>query len=117
MSKLLIADAAILQEIGAALARRRIESGLTQSALASQAGVGRSTVERTEAGHSTQMSSFIRILRVLGLLEQFMEIVPKPGPSPMALLKSQQKTRKRASRKQRSSVEKTAPAWTWSDDS
>jgi len=117
MGKLLIADAAILEEIGGALARRRIESGLTQSALASQAGVGRSTVERMEAGHSTQMSSFIRILRVLGLLEQFMEIAPKPGPSPMALLKSQQKTRKRASRKQRSSVEKPAPAWTWSDDS
>ena len=117
MGKLLVADVAILEEIGRTLARQRIESGLTQSVLASQAGVGRSTVERMEAGHSTQMSSFIRILRVLGLLQQFMEIVPKPGPSPMALLKSQPKTRKRASRKQRLSVEKPAPEWTWSDDS
>lgn len=116
MSNVLVADEAILREIGRRLARQRIESGLTQSALASQAGVGRSTVERLEAGHSTKMSSFIRILRVLGLLEQFLGIFPKPGLSPMALLKSQRKTRKRASRKMQLSVEKPTREWTWSDD-
>ena len=117
MNNIPATDGAVLEEMGRRLSRQRIESGLTQTALARQAGVGRSTVERLEAGHSTQMSSFIRVLRVLDLLEQFIEIVPKPGPSPMALLKSQRKTRKRASRKQRSSVEKPAPEWTWSDDS
>ena len=116
MNNILATDETVLEEMGRRLAHQRIESGLTQTALAHQAGVGRSTVERLEAGHSTQMSSFVRVLRVLALLEQFIEIVPKPGPSPMALLRSQRKTRKRASRKQRLSVEKTTPAWTWSDD-
>lgn len=116
MSNIPATGEAILEDIGRRLARQRIDAGLTQTALARQAGVGRSTVERMEAGHSTQMSSFVRVLRVLGLLEQFIDFVPKPGPSPMALLKSQRKTRKRASRKQRLSVEKPAREWTWSDD-
>jgi len=116
MNESLMTNAAVLAEIGPRLAHRRIESGLTQSALARQAGVGRSTVERLEAGHSTQVSSFIRILRVLGLLEQFLNIVPEPGPSPMALLKGQRKTRKRASRKRQLTVEKPTREWTWSDD-
>lgn len=114
MSNFSATDKAVLEEIGHKLARRRIESGLTQSALASQAGVGRSTVERLEAGQSTQMSSFIRILRTLGLLQQFVGIVPEPGLSPMALLKGKRKTRQRASKKTQPSA---SSEWTWSDDS
>lgn len=116
MREYLIAGEAILDEIGSRLARLRIDSGLTQSALARQAGVGRSTVERLEAGHSTQMSSFIRVLRVLGLLEQFVAMVPETGPGPMDLLKRKRKTRQRASTRQLS-VQKSAGEWTWSDDS
>ncbi len=117
MSKLLPSDGAILEEIGRRLARQRIDSGLTQTALARQAGVGRSTVERLESGHSTQMSSFMRILRVLGLLEQFIELVPERGPSPMALLKAEEKRRQRASKKMQLAIAKPTPEWTWSDDS
>jgi transcriptional regulator with XRE-family HTH domain len=115
MKEFLIADEAILDEIGDRLARRRIESGLTQSALARQAGVSRSTVERLEAGHSTQMSSFIRILRVLGLLEQFVAVIPESGPRPMDLLK--RKVRQRASKKTQLSMAESTREWTWSDDS
>ncbi len=117
MSKLLSSDGAILEEIGRRLARQRIDSGLTQTALARQAGVGRSTVERLEAGHSTQMSSFMRILRVLGLLEQFVELVPERGPSPMALLKVEEKARQRASKKMQLTIANPRREWTWSDDS
>ena len=115
MREFLIADEAILDEIGGRLARRRIGSGLTQSALARQAGVSRSTVERLEAGHSTQMSSFIRILRVLGLLEQFIAVIPKSGPRPMDLLK--RKIRQRASKKTQPSMPESTREWTWADDS
>ena len=116
MSKLLPSDGAILEEIGHRLARQRIDAGLTQTALARQAGVGRSTVERLESGHSTQMSSFMRILRVLGLLEQFIELIPQRGPSPMALLKAEEKTRQRASKKIQLAAAKPTREWTWSDD-
>ncbi len=116
MTDFLLTDQTILLEIGQRLAQRRIDSDLTQSELARQAGVGRSTVERLEAGHSTQMSSFIRVLRVLNLLEQFFKLFPKPGLHPMDLLKIQPKVRQRASSKRRPAQE-PASKWAWDDDS
>ena len=116
MRAFLLTDQAIMDEIGQRLARRRIDSGLTQAELARQAGVGRSTVERMEAGHSTQMSSFIRVLRVLNLLEQFFKLFPKPGLHPMQLVKAQGKVRQRASSK-RNRAQETATDWDWDDDS
>ena len=116
MNEFLITDQALLDELGHRLSRRRIASGLTQSELARQAGVGRSTVERMEAGNSTQLSSFIRILRVLGLLAQFAELVPEPETRPMDLLRYKRKERQRAFSR-RGSVEEPAAEWTWGDDS
>lgn len=116
MREFLLTDQAILDEIGQRLARRRIDSDLTQAELARQAGVGRSTVERMEAGHSTQISSFIRVLRVLNLLEQFFNLFPKPGLHPMDLVKMQPKVRQRASSK-RKPDQKSEGDWAWDDDS
>ena len=116
MTEFLLSDQAIMDEIGQRLAQRRINSGLTQAELARQAGVGRSTVERLEAGRSTQMQSFMRVLRVLDLLEQFFKLFPKPGLHPMDLLKIQPKVRQRASSKRRPAQE-TASKWVWDDDS
>ncbi len=116
MREFLLTDEAILHEIGRRLARRRVDMGLTQAKLARQAGVGRSTVERMEAGHSTQISSFIRVLRVLNLLQLFYDLFPKPGLHPMDLVKLQQKVPKRASSK-RKTAKKPAGDWAWDDDS
>ena len=79
MTEILLTDEAILEDVGARLARRRIDAGLTQIALARQAGVSRSTVDRMERGQTTQMSSFIRILRVLDLLSALIESIPETG--------------------------------------
>lgn len=109
-------DEALFRRIGERLARQRIQSGLTQQQLADQAGVGRSTVERLESGHSTQMSSFVRILRVLGLLDEFVAVFPDTGPSPMELLRHQRKERQRAS--SRRAADKAGKAvWRWDDES
>ena len=112
----ILTDEAILAEIGSRLARRRIDAGLTQIALARQAGVSRSTVDRLERGQSTQMSSFIRILRVLDLLSDFADLVPETGPGPMDILKNKPYERKRAY-SGRGKVQQDSLKWTWDDES
>jgi len=111
----LLADDAILTEIGERIARRRLDLQLTQATAAEQAGVAKRTLERIEAGHSAQMSSLIRILRVLDGLPGLDRMIPEAGPRPMDLLKCKSKVRQRASRR-RSSDQPEKP-WTWDDES
>ncbi len=109
----LLTDAAILAELGDRIARRRIDLQLTQADLASQAGVSKRTVERVESGASAQMSSIIRIFRVLGLLQNFEHILPQTGPGPMELLRGKGKTRQRATRSRK--PDDTGRPWTWDE--
>jgi len=111
----MLSDEAVLTALGGRLAQLRIDSGLTQAELARQAGVGRSTVERLEAGKSTQLSSFIRILRVLGLVDGFLELAPEPGLSPMDLLRLKRGRRQRA-RRSGSKPASGDEAWHWADE-
>jgi transcriptional regulator with XRE-family HTH domain len=110
----LLADDAILAEIGERIARRRLDLQLTQAALSEQAGVAKRTVERIEAGASAQMSSIIRIFRVLDLLPGLDRMAPEAGPRPMDLLKRKGKVRQRASSRRRS--DRPDEPWTWDDD-
>jgi transcriptional regulator with XRE-family HTH domain len=81
-------DEAVLGELGARLAQARLERNLTQAHLAAQAGVSKNTVQRLESGSvATQLSGFIRVCRVLDLLEWFDLLVPEPVPSPVEQLK------------------------------
>jgi transcriptional regulator with XRE-family HTH domain len=108
-------DDAVLAELGGRLARARLERGLTQAQLAAQAGVSKRTVERLEAGAvATQLSGFIRVCRVLELLDRLDALIPEPVPSPIAQLKLRGRQRRRAST--------TPPAktpgkkWQWGDE-
>jgi transcriptional regulator with XRE-family HTH domain len=107
----LMSDDAILAELGTRLARRRIDLQLTQARLAHEAGVSKRTVERIETGASAQMSSVIRICRVLDLLPGMDQFIPPAGPRPMDLIKIKGKRRQRAS----SSRKGSGPddPWTW----
>ena len=108
-----LADEAILSELGRRLARQRLDLQLTQAEAAAQAGVSKRTLERVEAGGSAQLSSLVRILRVLDALPHLENLLPEPGPSPMELLRRRGKTRKRASTRGR--VAKKHQPWTWDD--
>jgi transcriptional regulator with XRE-family HTH domain len=108
----LMSDAAILAQLGERLARRRINMQLTQASLAYEAGVSKRTVERIEAGASTQTASLIRICRVLDLIDALDKFIPEVGLRPMDLIKIKGKTRQRAS----SGRKDDGPAdqqWTW----
>ncbi len=109
----LLTDDAVLAELGARLSQRRVELGLSQAALSEQAGVAKRTVERIEAGATSQTVTLVRILRVLKLLERFDVWLPEPGPSPMDMLKLKDKPRKRVSRKKQKPA---SPPWQWGDD-
>ena len=91
-------DETVLAELGGRLTRIRLERNLTQAQLAKEAGVSKSTVQRLEAGAvATQLSGFIRVCRVLDVIERFDLLVPEPVPSPVAQLKMAGRKRQRAS--------------------
>jgi transcriptional regulator with XRE-family HTH domain len=115
-------DETVLAELGARLARTRLEANITQGQLAAEAGVGLATLERMEAGQTTKLSSFIRVLRALGLLDALDRLVPEPTPSPLERLKLRGKQRRRAA----SPARATSPTehrraaeprpWSWGDE-
>jgi len=107
-------DTAVLTEIGRRLAQVRLGRNLTQVQLAEQAGVSKSTVQRLESGDvSPQLSGFIRVCRVLDLVERLDLLVPEPVPSPVEQLKLGGKRRQRASKVR---ALKTSPKkWQWGD--
>jgi transcriptional regulator with XRE-family HTH domain len=107
-----MSDEAVLVELGQRLARRRIDLGLTQAQAAEDAGIGKRTVERIEAGGDTQVATLIRLLRVLDLADELNRLVPEPGPRPMDLLKLKGKERKRASSRRSGRSEGD---WQWGD--
>ena len=109
-----LTDASILKELGERLTGARLGRNLTQAALADQAGVSKRTVERLESGAvATQLSGFLRVCRVLGLLEHFENVAPEVAPSPMEQLKRQGTIRRRASGKK--SVPAKLREWTWGE--
>jgi transcriptional regulator with XRE-family HTH domain len=113
-----MSDAAVLAEMGARLARRRIDLQLTQADLAREAGVSKRTVERIEAGASAQMASMIRIFRILDLIPALDRFLPSTGPGPMELIKNKGRQRQRAPRKNRSSDRGEGgrdEPWTWKE--
>jgi len=109
-----VSDDLVLKELGARLARIRLDRNLTQADLAARAGVSKRTLERLEAGEvGTQLSGFIRICRALEMLERFEVLIPEPLPSPIAQLKLRGKQRRRASGAKTPAV--SEKPWTWGE--
>ena len=108
-----LTDDAVLTEIGERIMRRRLALQMTQADIAEQAGVGKRTVERIEAGASAQMSSLIRIFRVLNLMPGLDQMIPESTSRPMDLLKRKGKVRQRASKSRQS--DQTDKPWSWED--
>lgn len=107
-------DDAVLRLLGGRLAALRLARNLTQQQLAEQAGLGLRTVQRLELGAAaTQLSGFIRVCRVLGLVENLELLVPETPESPMAQLKQAGRKRQRATGRRKSPGR--AKKWTWGE--
>jgi transcriptional regulator with XRE-family HTH domain len=110
------ADDRLLIALGARLAAIRLARNMTQAQLATDAGLGLRTVQRLEQGAAaTHLSGFLRVCRVLGLLDQLDMLIPEPAVSPIAQLRLQKQRRQRATRtrKQQPDVPKPSSDWTW----
>ena len=105
MSLTQLSDPEILAEIGRRLRRYRLQQNLTQASLARDAGIGTRTLRNVENGGDTQLVTVLRILRSLGRLDALDAFLPRPGVSPMELLRSGGRQRRRAS-----SSRKTGPS-------
>jgi transcriptional regulator with XRE-family HTH domain len=104
----------MLEEIGSRIAGARLERNLTQAELAAEAGVSKRTIERMESGEvATRLEGFLRVCRVLGLIDRVDQMIPEAVPSPMALLKLSGKRRQRASGRR---VSEPKPVkWSWGE--
>jgi len=109
----LLADDAVLAELGARIAGRRVELQLTQAAAAEQAGIAKRTLERMEAGQTSQLSTLVRVLRVLDAASGLDSLIPESGPRPMDLLKQKGKVRQRASGKR--AAQAAGTPWSWDE--
>jgi transcriptional regulator with XRE-family HTH domain len=113
-----ITDDALLKVIGERLARLRLTKNLTQEQLAEQAGLGVRTVQRLELGAAaTQLSGFVRVCRVLGLVERFDALIPEEAASPIAQLKLQGRKRQRATGRKAAAAASGPKKWTWGESS
>ncbi|MET0067098.1 MAG: helix-turn-helix transcriptional regulator [Candidatus Thiodiazotropha sp.] len=109
-----LTDESVLAELGRRVARQRLDLQLTQAEAADQAGISKRTLERIESGASVQLTSLIRLLRVLDDLHGLEQLLPVAGAGPMELLRRQGKPRQRAPR--RTARDKANEPWTWGDD-
>jgi transcriptional regulator with XRE-family HTH domain len=109
----LLTDDAVLAELGARIAGRRVELQLTQAAVAEQAGIAKRTLERMEAGQTSQLATLVRVLRALDAASGLDSLIPESAPRPMDLLRRKGKVRQRASG-QRAAVA-TGKPWRWDE--
>jgi len=106
-------DAAALAELGRRLAQLRIGQQLTQAELARKAGIGKRTLERLEAGDTTQTKTLLRVLRELDLLERLELLLPEPKARPSQVVKAEELP-KRVSRTRGQKRDKGP--WKWGDE-
>jgi transcriptional regulator with XRE-family HTH domain len=102
-----------LEAIGLRLARERIRQGMTQAELAKEAGIGKRTLERLENGDSVQLSTFVRVLGQLDLLDRLIALLPDPQPTPTQLIKAIEEPQ-RVYKKRKADAPKKP--WVWEED-
>lgn len=91
-------DKVFLEMMGEFIRHHRLEQNKSQSQLAKEAGIARSTLSLVEKGESTLFIIYIQLMRALNLLYMLKEFEVKPQFSPLQLAKLEQSKRLRASK-------------------
>jgi len=93
-------DSAIAEDIGDRLKTLRLDRNYTQKELCDLTGLSIKAILNAEKGKSN-IVTYIKLLRALNCLDHLENFIPKPGISPMQIVKLSSKKRIRASSKQR----------------
>jgi len=94
-------DDRVLGELGARIARHRLNRDWTQQRLGEESGVSLPTVSRLERGESTSLVNLVRVLRALDLLSNLAALVPEVPLSPVQQLRSSRPTKRVTARPSR----------------
>lgn len=105
-----MSDAAIIGILGNYIKHHRLEQNITQSQLAKNAGISRSTLVELEQGKSGNLLTLIRVLRSLNLLQVLDSFQVKQQISPILLAEQEQAKYKRAS-KRKNTIKKIKTDW------
>ena len=103
-----------LQELGRRIASIRLSRNQTQSQLAENAAISRSTIRRLEAGETTTLATYIRVVEALGLTVDMNGTLPDPSVRPVDRVRLQGHERQRARPKE--PKPKKASEWAWGDE-
>ncbi len=98
MSMNSMSDNAIVETISNFIKHHRLEQNKTQSQLATEAGINRSTLVEFEKGKRANMITFIQLLRALNLLHVIKQFEIQQQLSPIQLAELEQSKRKRATK-------------------
>ena len=94
-----MSDERLALMLGEFIKHHRVEKNISQNELGKRAGLSRSTVYLMEQGKFMTLNSIIKVLRVLDLLYVFDALKISQAPSPLELLRMQEKKRKNAYKK------------------
>ena len=94
-----VSDTALIKSLGAFIKHNRLQQNKTQSQLAVEAGIVRSTLSLFERGENVSLLVFIQLLRALKLLDLLQDFQVRLELSPLELAKLEQSKRIRVRQK------------------
>jgi transcriptional regulator with XRE-family HTH domain len=112
----LITTNAVVAELGRRFERARLQQNLTQAELALAAGVGEATLRRFESGHSIQLTTLVKLLKAMGLLDGLETVLPEETVDPIAELERWRGRRRASGARTREDGNRQRSAWRWGDE-
>lgn len=112
----LITTNAVVAELGRRFERARLQQNLTQAELALAAGVGEATLRRFESGHSIQLTTLVKLLKAMGLLDGLETVLPEETVDPIAELERWRGRRRASGARTREDGKRQRSAWRWGDE-
>ncbi|MEA3286227.1 MAG: helix-turn-helix transcriptional regulator [Candidatus Marinimicrobia bacterium] len=91
-----LSDGALSKNLGSFIKYHRLDQNKTQEQVAYAANISRSTLSLLERGETVTVSTFLQVLRVLGLLYVMEGFEVQTQLSPITLAKMERDKRKRA---------------------